>query len=379
MTYLFEEGDHAVLREQVGRFARLEIQPHASAWEESESFPRELYRLAGTAGILGIGYPEAYGGTGGNLSHAVVAAEALLLEGTTVGTCVGLGSHSIVLPLILRFGTEDQKLRFVPRVLSGDAICSLAVTEPGGGSDVAALRTAARSEGEDLVVSGSKTFITSGTRADFVLTAVRTGVTGHGGISLVVIEAGTPGFTVSKELKKMGWRASDTAELFFDECRVPKENVLGEVDAGFLGLMSNFATERILLAAQCVAIGELALREAKAYANDRTAFGKALAGFQVTRHKLADMATRIAAARAITGETVIRYLRGEDVTTLAAKAKNASTDMCEWVASDAVQIFGGAGYLRGVVVERLFRDARLYAIGGGTREIMNEIISKFDR
>jgi len=379
MTYLFENDEHAALRSQVERFAAAEIAPHADAWEEAEGFPLSLYGRTAAAGVLGIGYPEAYGGSGGDLSHVVVASEAMVLAGRSVGTTVGLGSHGIALPPILRAGTEEQKQRWIPRVLRGEWVSALAITEPGGGSDVARLQTRAVRDGDELVINGSKTFITSGTRADLVTVAVRTGGPGHGGVSLVVVEKGTPGFTVGRKLKKMGWWASDTAELHFEECRVPVGNVLGEVDQGFVTIMQNFATERVFLAAQCVAIAELAYRESVAYARERMAFGKALSGFQVTRHKLAEMATRIAAARALTGEVVTRVVAGDMAATgLAAMAKNVATDMCSEVCDAAVQIHGGYGYMRGYLVERLYRDARLYPIGGGTREIMNEIISKLE-
>jgi acyl-CoA dehydrogenase len=232
-------------------------------------------------------------------------------------------------------------------------------------------------DGDHYVINGSKTFITSGARADFVTCAVRTGGEGHSGVSLVVIERDTPGFSVSRKLEKMGWWASDTAELSFEECRVPASNLLGDEGSGFVAIMMNFANERILLAAQCVAIAELALRETRQYVRDRVAFGKPLAGFQVTRHKLADMTTRLAAARALVHEVTIRHLRGEPVAALAAMAKNTATDMCCYVCDEAVQLHGGYGYMREYVVERLYRDARLYPIGGGTREIMNEVISKF--
>jgi acyl-CoA dehydrogenase len=329
--------------------------------------------------VLGVGYPEAYGGAGGDLSHVVAASEAMVLAGRSVGTTVGLGSHGIALPPILRAGTEAQKQRWVPRVLRGEWVSALAITEPGGGSDVANLQTRAVRDGDELVINGSKTFITSGARADLVTVAVRTGGPGHGGVSLLVVEKGTPGFTVGRKLKKMGWWASDTAELHFEDCRVPVGNALGAVDQGFVTIMQNFATERVFLAAQCVAIATLAYQESVAYARERMAFGKALSGFQVTRHKLADMATRIAAARALTGEVVTRVLAGDMAAAgLAAMAKNSATDMCSAVCDAAVQIHGGYGYMRGYLVERLYRDARLYPIGGGTREIMNEIISKLE-
>jgi acyl-CoA dehydrogenase len=326
--------------------------------------------------VLGIGYAEAVGGTGGDVTHTLVAQEELVLGGHSVGTVVGLGSHGIALPPIVKLGTDAQRERFVRPVLTGAKISALGITEPGGGSDVASLRTTAVRNGDHYVVNGSKTFITSGCRADFVTAAVRTGGPGHGGISLLVIERGTKGFSVGKKLKKTGWWASDTAELAFEDCAVPAENLIGEENMGFYAIMMNFASERIFLAGQCVAISELAYRESIAYARDRKAFGKSIMGFQVTRHKLADMASRIAAARALTAEVTMRYARGEDVTSLAAKAKNVATDTCSFVCDHAVQIHGGAGYVREVLVERLYRDARLYPIGGGTREIMNEIISK---
>ena len=376
MKPLFETEVHAQLRETSRRFARREIAPNAHAWEEAGEFPRELYEKAAAAGVLATSYPETYGGGGGDLSHALASAEELVLHGTSVGTVVGLGSHGIALPPILLSGTEAQKRRFVPPVLSGEKIAALAITEPSGGSDVARLQTRAVRDGDFYVVNGSKTFITSGARADLVTVAVRTGGDGHGGVSLIVIEKGTPGFTVSKRLEKMGWWASDTAELSFSDCRVPAANLIGEENQGFVTIMMNFATERIFLASSCVSIAELAYRESVKYARERQAFGKSISGFQVVRHKLADMATRIAAARALTNEVVARLLAGEQVAGLAAMAKNAATDMCSFVCDEAVQIHGGYGYMRGVIVERLFRDARLYPIGGGTREIMNEIIGK---
>lgn len=376
MTYLFEDDSHAALRGQVRRFAERHVRPHAHAWEEAGEFPRALYGDAAAASILGIGYPAAWGGTGGDLGHALVAAEEMVVAGTSVGTCVGLGSHAIALPPILALGTDELKARFVAPTLRGAMVSALAITEPGGGSDVARMATRAERDGDVFVVTGAKTFITSGCRADFVVAAVRTGGEGHGGISLLIIEKDTPGFSVSKKLAKTGWWASDTAELAFDGCRVPAVNLVGEENAGFFAIMTNFATERLLLAGQCVAIAQLAYQESIRYARERHAFGKSLTGHQVIRHKLADMATTIAGARALVSECATRHLRGEMVAGLAAMTKNVATDACSAVVDQAVQIHGGAGYLRGSVVERLWRDARLYPIGGGTREIMNEIISK---
>jgi acyl-CoA dehydrogenase len=376
MRYLFETEEHAALRAQVRRWAQTEIAPHADRWEEDEEFPVELYRRAGAAGILPIGYPEEVGGTGGDLTHIVVASEEMILAGRSVGVTAGLGSHAIALPPIVHHGTREQKERFVRPALRGEKISALAITEPSGGSDVAGLRTRAVRDGDHYVVNGSKTFITSGARADFIVAAVRTGGDGHAGISLLAIERDTPGYHVSKTLKKTGWWPSDTAELAFEECRVPVSNLIGAENAGFLMIVQNFVHERLFLAAQCVAISELAYRESIRWARERRAFDKSLTAFQVIRHKLADMAARIAAARALTGEVAVRAARGEQVPALAAMAKNVATDACSFVCDQAVQIHGGMGYIRGVLVERLYRDARLYPIGGGTREIMNEIIAK---
>jgi acyl-CoA dehydrogenase len=374
--YLFETDEHKSLRAQMRKFAEQHIAPHAHAWDEAEEFPVELYRELARNGLLGLGYPEEVGGQGGDATFVLAAMEEMVLAGKSVGTCVGLGSHGIAVPPILRFGTDDQKRRFAAPVIRGEMISALGITEPDGGSDVASLRTKAVRDGDFYVVDGAKTFITSGCRADFVTTAVRTGGPGHGGISLLVIERGTPGFSVSKKLKKTGWWASDTAELTFESCRVPVANRIGAENAGFLAIMQNFVSERLMLAGQCVAISELAYRESVRYAKERHAFAKPIMGFQVIRHKLAEMATRIAAARSITGEVAMRYVRGDESPGLAAMAKNTATDACSFVCDQAVQIHGGYGYMREYVVERLYRDARLYPIGGGTREIMNEIISK---
>jgi len=377
-TYGFETEEHGQLRREVRRWAAREIAPHAHAWEEAGIFPRSLYTSAAAAGLLGLGYPTACGGGGGDLGHVIVAGEEMITAGQSVGTIAGLGSHGIALPPILRAGTEAQQQRWIPPVVRGERIAALAITEPSGGSDVAALQTRAVRDGDHYVVTGSKTFITSGTRADFITAAVRTGGPGHGGVSLLVIEASTPGYAVGRKLDKMGWWASDTAEIHFDQCRVPVENLLGPEGSGFVVIAQNFAVERVLLASQCVAIATLALRASIDYVRERRAFGKPLVGFQVLRHKLADMSTRLAAARALTGEVVRRLQQGDDLQLagLAAMAKNTATDMCSYVCDEAVQLHGGYGYMRGQLVERLYRDARLYPLGGGTREIMNEIICK---
>ncbi len=378
-TYWFETDEHRTLRAQVRRFASEHVAPHAHTWDEAEEFPRALYQTAARAGVLGIGYAEVMGGAGGDITHVLVASEEMILAGKNVGVVAGLGSHAIALPPILIAGSDEQRTKFVPPVLCGEKIAALAVTEPGAGSDVASITTRAIRDGDRFVVSGEKMFITSGVRADFVVAAVRTGDAGHGGISLLVIPRDAPGYSISKAIKKTGWRSSDTAAISFDGCRVPIVNRIGQENQGFYAIMTNFVSERLHLGAQCVAIAELAYRESIDYARMREAFGKTLTAFQVTRHKLADMATQIAAARALVGELAMRHLRGDDVAGLAAKTKNACSDMCSAVVDHAVQIHGGAGYMRETVVERLYRDARLYPIGGGTREIMNEVIAKTER
>jgi acyl-CoA dehydrogenase len=373
---LHETEEHRQLREQARRFAQREIAPDARAWEEAGEFPRELYPKLAAAGLLGLAYPTELGGGGGDLSHALAVTEELIIHGTSPGTVAGLGTHAIALPPLLAFGSDAQKERYIPAVMRGEKISALAITEPGCGSDVASIQTRALRDGDGYVVNGAKTFITSGCRADFVTTAVRTGGPGHAGISLLVIERDTPGFSVSRKLDKTGWWASDTAELAFSDCRVPATNLIGEENAGFIPIMQNFVGERLGLACHCIAIATLAYREAVGYARTRQAFGKSLSGYQVTRHKLAEMVTRIAAARAITHELLVRHLAGGAPPALAAMAKNTATDMCSAVCDQAVQIHGGYGFMRETVVERLYRDARLYPIGGGTREIMNEIICK---
>jgi acyl-CoA dehydrogenase len=260
MGYLFETEEHTAIRATARKFAAHHIMPHGADWEENEEFPIELYKTACAAGVTGIGYPEELGGQGGDISHVLVACEELILAGRSVGTVVGLGTHGIALPPIVRFGTPEQHQRFVKPCLSDGKISALAITEPGGGSDVAALATRAERDGDHYVVTGAKTFITSGTRADFVTAAVRTGGAGHGGVSLLVLERERGHFTVSKKLKKTGWWASDTAELHFDGTRVPVANRIGPEHGAFPMIMMNFAGERLALAAQCVAIAELAYR-----------------------------------------------------------------------------------------------------------------------
>jgi len=370
------DPSHQMVRDSVRRFVEREILPDIDAWEEAESFPRELYQKAGAAGILGIGYPEALGGSHEGDVFAKVAASEELMRCGSGGLVAGLGSLDIGLPPIVKWARPEVRERVVPQVLSGEKICALAITEPGGGSDVANLQTRAVRDGDVYRVSGSKTFITSGVRADFYTVAVRTGAPGFGGISLLLIEKGTPGFTVGRQLKKMGWWASDTAELFFDDCRVPVGNLIGAENMGFACIMGNFQSERLALALMANMTSQLALEEALKWAREREAFGKPIGKFQVIKHRLAEMATALEVSREFTYRQAAKMAAGQSVIKEISMAKNVATDTSDRITTEAVQILGGLGYMRESLVERLYRDNRILSIGGGTREVMNEIISK---
>lgn len=371
----FDES-HQLVRDSVRRFVEREILPYIAEWEEAEEFPRELYRKAGAAGILGIGFPERYGGSyEGDLFAKVAASEELMRSGSG-GLVAGLGSLDIGLPPVVKWAKPALRDRIVPEVLAGEKIIALAVTEPSGGSDVASLKTRAVRDGVYYRVTGSKTFITSGVRADYYTVAVRTGGEGFGGVSLLLIEKDTPGFTVSRKLKKMGWRCSDTAELFFDDCKVPVENLIGVENAGFACIMANFQSERLALALMANMTSQMALEEAMAWARQREAFGKPIGKFQVLKHRLAEMATQLEVSREFTYRQAAKMAAGKSVIKEISMAKNFATDVADRITYDAVQILGGMGYMRESLVERLYRDNRILSIGGGTREVMNEIIAK---
>ncbi len=366
---------HNMVRRSVKEFVDKEIIPHVDEWEELNEFPRALYKKAGDVGILGIGYPEEYGGTPGDIFFQVAAWEEVMRCGSG-GIAAGLGSLNIAIPPILSHGSSEQKERFARPVITGDKIAALAISEPGGGSDVAGLQTTAVRTNDHYVVNGSKTFITSGCRADQITCAVRTGGGGAQGISLLVIEAGTPGYSVSEKLKKTGWWASDTAQIFLDDCKVPVENLIGEENHGFYAIMDNFQSERLQLAVMANMTSQLALEASIQYANQREAFGKPLAGFQVLRHKIVDMATLVEVSREFTYRVAAKIGAGLTQIKEISMAKNFACSTSDKVTYDAVQIFGGYGFMRGYPVERLYRDNRVLSIGGGTTEIMKEIISK---
>jgi len=367
---------HNMVRRSVKEFVDREIVPNIEDWEEMNEFPRDLYKKAGDVGVLGIGYPDEYGGTPGDIFFQVAAWEEIMRCGSG-GVTAGLGSLNIAIPPILSQGTDDQKERFVRPAIMGDKIAALAITEPGGGSDVAGLQTTAVRENDHYVVNGSKTFITSGCRADHVTCAVRTGGPGASGISLLVIEAGTPGYSVSEKLKKTGWWASDTAQIFFDNCKVPVENLIGEENQGFYGIMENFQSERLQLAVMANMTSQLAFEASLRYASQREAFDRPLAGFQVMRHKIVDMATLVEVSREFTYRVAAKIGAGLNQVKEISMAKNFACTTSDRVTYDAVQIFGGYGFMRGYPVERLYRDNRVLSIGGGTTEVMKEIISKF--
>ncbi|MFZ5868975.1 MAG: acyl-CoA dehydrogenase family protein [Actinomycetota bacterium] len=368
--------ERVALRRLVRDFVAREIAPHMEEWERDGELPRDLHRKAAAVGLLGVGFPEHVGGSGGDAIDSAIITEEILHGGGSTGVCASLFTHGIAVPHIVAYGSPELVDRYVRPTLAGELIGSLAVSEPGGGSDVANLRTRAVRDGDEYVVNGSKTFITSGVRADFVTAAVRTGGPGHPGISLLVIDKDTPGFTVSRRLDKMGWRCSDTAELSFTDVRVPVTHVVGTENTGFAQIMQQFQSERIGLAVQAYATAARALDLALGWARDRETFGRPLSSRQVIRHKLAEMARQVDVARSYTRAVMQRFLAGEDVDAEVSMAKNTAVYACDFVVDEAVQIFGGMGYMRESEVERHYRDARILGIGGGTNEIMNEVISK---
>ena len=365
---------HETFRDTVRRFVEAEIAPHVDAWDEAGEFPRELYRKAAAIGLLQLNFPEEYGGVPADRFYAVVAGQELARCGAG-GICAGLMSHTIGAPPIAKLGSNEMKRRVLPPVLAGEKISALAITEPSGGSDVANLKTTARRQGDHYVVNGSKTFITSGMRADFYTVAVRTGGPGMGGVSLLLIERDRPGFARTP-LKKMGWWASDTATLYFDDCRVPVENLVGAENAGFMGIMLNFNDERLSLAISANGFARVCLDEAVDYARQRATFGKPLIKHQVIRHKLVDMAQRVNATQAWVEQIAWRLDQGESPIAELCMLKNQATQTMAFCASEAVQIFGGAGFMRGAKVERIYREVKVNAIGGGAEEIMKDLASR---
>ncbi len=367
-------ADHEAFRDQLRRFVTKEIEPFAEQWDEAGEFPRELYRKAAAIGLLQLNFPEEYGGIKADRFYAIIAGQELARAGAG-GVAAGLMSHTIGAPPIAKLGAEHLRQKVLPPVLAGEKISALAITEPGGGSDVANLKTTAKRDGDHYILRGEKTFITSGMRADFYTVAVRTGGPGMGGISLLLVERDTPGFTRTP-LRKMGWWASDTATLHFDDCRVPAENLIGAENAGFMGIMLNFNDERLGLSASAIGFARTAYEEALDYAKLRETFGKPLLKHQVIRHKLVDMAQRIEASQAFLERIAWALDQGESPVAELCMLKNQATQTMAFCASEAVQILGGAGFMRGAKSERIYREVKVNAIGGGTEEIMKDLASR---
>ena len=369
-------AEREALRTTAGEFVRREVAPHLQDWEDAGEVPRGLHARAGELGLLGLAVTDEVGGSGGDLADSVAMQEAMFAAGASSGLMAALFTSGIALPHIS--ATRDPYLvdRFVRPTLAGELIGSLAVTEPGGGSDVAGLTTRGVVDGDELVINGAKTFITSGVRADFVTTAVRTGDSGHAGISLVVVEKGTPGFTVDRALTKMGWHCSDTAELSYVDVRVPLRNVVGELDSGFYQIAEQFVVERIALAVHAYGIAARSLELAAAYACERTTFGKPLVANQVVRHRLVEMHRQVDVARTYTRHVVDRHLAGDSVIAEAALAKQTAVECATYVCHEAVQLHGGTGYMHGSEVERHYRDARILPIGGGATDVLTDLAAR---
>jgi acyl-CoA dehydrogenase len=369
--------EHEAFRDSVRAFVQREIAPHVAQWDEAETFPRDLYRRAAALGLLGLGYPEAYGGIPADGWYRLIAAEEIARAGSG-GLMASLFSHNIGLPPIVAHGSEALKRRVIPGVLSGERIAALAITEPGAGSDVARIRTTARRDGDHWVIEGEKIFITSGMRADWITLAVRTGGPGAAGLSLIVVNGDAPGLSRTP-LAKMGWWCSDTAQLRFDACRVRADQLIGEENAGFKAIMQNFNGERLLMSAGAVAFAQVCLDEALDWARQRRSFGMPLIEHQVIRHKLMDMRMAIRASRAWLHELVDRQEQGDTGAEWVADLcllKNQATNTMQHCADQAVQVLGGMGYMRGTACERIYREAKVMMIGGGATEIMKELAAR---
>ena len=371
----FYTEDHRAWRAVLRSFVDQEIMPHVDEWEEAGEFPRELYGKAASVGLIGVGYPEKYGGTPVNDAFFQIVTAEEMARMSAGGINASLLVHNIGLPPVMAVGSDDLKERVTPGVLSGEKIHALAITEPSGGSDVANIKTRAVEDGDDYIVNGSKMFITGGMRADYYTVAVRTGDEGRGGVSLLLIERDRGGFTRTS-LKKQGWWASDTAALYFDDVRVPKSNLIGEENKGFIGIMTNFNNERLWMAASSNALARVCLEDALAWARARETFGKRLADHQVIRHKFAEMARKINATQAYLEQCALRVNAGESPVADLSLLKVQSTLTMEYCAREAMQVLGGAGYLRGCRVERIYREVRVMAIGGGSEEIMRDLVAR---
>lgn len=370
----------AALRATARRFVESEVLPHQDDWERDGQLPRELHAKAGELGLLGVSMPEEVGGGGGGLVELAVVNEAVTEAGMSGGTHASLFTAGISLPHIIEAGDPEQIERWVRPTLEGRLIGSLAITEPGGGSDVGHLRTRAVPDPDSpdhLLVTGEKTYITSGVRADFVVTAARTGGPGASGVSLVVVEKGTEGFAVGRKLEKLGWHASDTAELVYDGARVPRSHLVGPEGEGFRLISRAFVSERIGMAVTAYSSAQRALDLALEWCRVRETFGAPLITRDTVQQKLGTMAMKVDVAREYARDVCRRHDAGEDgLVAQACFAKNTAAETAEWVASQALQLFGGMGYMRESEIERIYRDVRIIGIGGGTVEILTTLAAK---
>ncbi len=377
MSDPFESEERLALRETVRRFVASDVLPYLEVWERDGELPRSLHERAASLGLIGLAHPESVGGGDGDAVDALVLGEEFHQAGGSSGCFASLFTSGISLPHLVAAGDAEQIDRWVRPTIEGRLIGSLAITEPDGGSDVAGIRTTAKRDGDSYVVNGAKTYITSGVRADYVVTAVRTGNAGARGLSLLVVEKGTPGFTVSRKLDKMGWLCSDTAELSYADVRVPATNLVGAENSGFVQIAQNFVSERIGLAVQSYACAQRALDLTVQWCRDRETFGRPLISRQPVQNTLAEMARRIEVARVYTRSVAVRAAAGEtNMIKEACFAKNTAVEAGDWVVNQAVQLHGGMGYMRESEVERQYRDMRIMGIGGGTNEILTGLAAK---
>ena len=374
--YLSEE--HSLLRDQVRRFIREEVDPHGEAWERDGHVPRDVLRKMGELGLLGLRYPADFGGSEMDYLGTVVLAEELGRSSFGGFAITVLVHTDMASPHLANAGTDEQQAKYMPGIVSGETISAVAITEPNAGSDVASIKTRAESDGDDWVINGQKIYITNGVLADVYFVAAKTDGSAKGsrGISMFIVEKGTPGFTVAQELDKMGWRSSDTAELLLEDCRIPHGNMLGDLNRGFYAVMQNFQNERLTLAAQAVGEAEKAIEMTVQYALDRPAFGKSLWQQPVIRNTMSMLAAKVASARAFVYETAWRATKGEDVVREVSMLKALCGDLVNEVTYACQQYHGGFGYMRGTAIERMVRDARVQAIGGGATEVMLEEVAK---
>ncbi|GGO89060.1 acyl-CoA dehydrogenase [Nocardioides phosphati] len=368
--------DQVALKQSARAFAERELMPHMEEWERAGEVPRDVQKKLAKAGLLAVGFPEKVGGDGGTLFDNLALQEGFMEAGVSGGALTAMFTHGIAVPHIARNGSPELIEKWVKPTLAGDLIGSLGITEPGTGSDVAGITTKAVRDGDEWVINGAKMFISSSVRGDFVTVACRTADTGAHGISLIVVPKGTPGYTVSRKLEKMGWLASDTGELTFDDVRVPLGNLVGQENHGFYYIADQFVTERIGLALQGYGHAIRCLNLTAAYVAQRTAFGKPLNANQVVRAKLVEMRRQAEVARTYTLEVARRYAAGESVIAEAVLAKQTAVEAGCWVANEAVQLHGGMGYMRETEVERHYRDARLLPIGGGATEVLSDLAAR---